>query len=253
MEEIRDSVSRLKKKLKHRLTGSKREPGGTGASTHSEESVDPAGPLPQAEPLVVAGGHHDRDGNGANVDGRRVRSTDWPQQPDELGSVPAHRSDSDQERREADIEVTTRSGNSRDGTDSDGKTERVCPSPSIASIPHSGTSDSTLVWLFWLLPLIVPPDSVETSAIPDSVAAVPRPNESAERSAAVDENKPSWKSNAFAMAKLLLRGVRESADAFGPLKSVAGGLCFILENYEVRPFSALIIQCLRMPPANRGK
>jgi hypothetical protein len=27
--------------------------------------------------------------------------------------------------------------------------------------------------------------------------------------------------------------VSESADAFGPLKSVAGGLCFILENYEV--------------------
>ena len=34
-------------------------------------------------------------------------------------------------------------------------------------------------------------------------------------------------------AKLLLRTVRDSADAFPPLKSVAGGLCFILENYEV--------------------
>jgi hypothetical protein len=28
--------------------------------------------------------------------------------------------------------------------------------------------------------------------------------------------------------------VRDAADAFGPLKSVAGGLCFILENCEVR-------------------
>jgi hypothetical protein len=95
--------------------------------------------------------------------------------------------------------------------------------------------------LFWLLPLIVPSDNVDTSAIPDRVTVVPRPNESAERSAAADENKPSWKSNALAAAKLLLRGVRDSADAFGPLKSVAGGLCFILENYEVRPSSTLTI------------
>ena len=49
-----------------------------------------------------------------------------------------------------------------------------------------------------------------------------------------DEYKSGWKSTASAPAKLLLRGVRDSADAFGPLKSVAGGLCFILENCEVR-------------------
>ena len=41
-------------------------------------------------------------------------------------------------------------------------------------------------------------------------------------------------STTVAATKLLFRGVRDSADAFGPLKSVAGGLCFILENYEVR-------------------
>jgi len=40
---------------------------------------------------------------------------------------------------------------------------------------------------------------------------------------------------ASSTAKLLLRGVKESADAFPPLKSVAGGLCFILDNCEVRP------------------
>ena len=45
----------------------------------------------------------------------------------------------------------------------------------------------------------------------------------------------NWKSTSSASAKLLLRGVRDSSDAFGPLKSVAGGLCFILENCEVRP------------------
>jgi len=52
-------------------------------------------------------------------------------------------------------------------------------------------------------------------------------------SVALDENKSDWKSTASASAKLLLRGVRDSADAFGPLKAAAGGLCFILENCEV--------------------
>ena len=47
-------------------------------------------------------------------------------------------------------------------------------------------------------------------------------------------NRPDLGSTATSSAKLILRGVRDSADAFGPLKSVAGGLCFILENYEVR-------------------
>jgi len=55
----------------------------------------------------------------------------------------------------------------------------------------------------------------------------------------VDKNKRDWKLTLSATAKLLLRGVRDSADAFGPLKSVAGGLCFILENCEVRPPSRI--------------
>ena len=38
---------------------------------------------------------------------------------------------------------------------------------------------------------------------------------------------------AVSSARLLLRGVRDSADGFGPLKSVAAGLCFILKNYGV--------------------
>ena len=58
-------------------------------------------------------------------------------------------------------------------------------------------------------------------------------NENAERSAVAVENRPDWKSTASSSAKLVLRAVRDSADAFGPLKSVAGGLCFILENCEV--------------------
>ena len=52
--------------------------------------------------------------------------------------------------------------------------------------------------------------------------------------AAAGEDGSDWKATVSASAKIFLRGVRDSADAFGPLKSVAGGLCFLLENYEVR-------------------
>ena len=58
-------------------------------------------------------------------------------------------------------------------------------------------------------------------------------NENAEASAVAVENRPDWGVTASSSAKLVLRAVRDSADAFGPLKSVAGGLCFILENCEV--------------------
>jgi hypothetical protein len=72
-----------------------------------------------------------------------------------------------------------------------------------------------------------------TSAIPDPVQEVLHPSKSKPDTA--DEIKSNWKSTASATAKLLLRGVRESADALGPLKSIARGLCYILENCEVRP------------------
>ena len=58
-------------------------------------------------------------------------------------------------------------------------------------------------------------------------------DESARPNTAADESESDWKTTASASAKLLLRGVSSSSDAFGPLKSVAGGLCFILENCEV--------------------
>ena len=80
-----------------------------------------------------------------------------------------------------------------------------------------------------------------------------RPDEYAEPNAAANEKKPGWKSTAITTAKLLLRGVRDSADAFGPLKSVAGGLCFILENCEVWSSPACTIATLTGTPANEGE
>jgi len=69
----------------------------------------------------------------------------------------------------------------------------------------------------------------------------------------VGENKTDWRSTVPASATLLLRGVRDSADAFGPLKSVAGGLCFILENYEVWSLPHALFVMLTDTPMHEGK
>ena len=89
--------------------------------------------------------------------------------------------------------------------------------------------------------------------IPDRAPEDVRPDKSTEPSAVTNENKSNWKSTASASAKLVLRGVRDSADAFGPLKSVAGGLCFILENCEVRPPPPCVIYNADRCLANEGK
>ena len=94
---------------------------------------------------------------------------------------------------------------------------------------------------------------MDISTVPDHVLAILRHDESGESSAAADEKKSNWKSTASATAKLLLRGVRDTADAFGPLKSVAGGLCFILENCEVWSPSRVRCQTLTGAPANGGE
>ena len=51
---------------------------------------------------------------------------------------------------------------------------------------------------------------------------------------ATSENSSDLKPTISATVKLVLCIVRDSADAFPPLKSVAGAICSILENYEVR-------------------
>ena len=76
-------------------------------------------------------------------------------------------------------------------------------------------------------------DNAGTSATLDNMSEGVLSTKGAEPNAAVNENKRDWKSTAYETAKLLLRGVRDSADAFPPLKSAAGGLCFLLDNCEV--------------------
>ena len=71
---------------------------------------------------------------------------------------------------------------------------------------------------------------------------------------AIGRNKEGWRSIVSASAKLLLYTVRDSADAFPPLKSVAGGLCCILENVEVRFIyhTYLELRCLESSQRAQG-
>ena len=87
------------------------------------------------------------------------------------------------------------------------------------------------MWLFQLLPLIIPSDNTG-AAIPDHVPEVLRPSGGVKLSGAADENKLSQRDAAPTTVELLC-GVRDAANPFGPLKSVAGGLCLILENCGV--------------------
>ena len=106
--------------------------------------------------------------------------------------------------------------------------------------PHTGENLNVRAenYIIQFLPLIGFLDNTGDSSVPDHVQ---EPSTSPDQSEpnTTNEKKLDWKSAASATAKLLLRGVSDSADAVGPLKSVAGGLCFILENCEVRPSSSV--------------
>ena len=128
--------------------------------------------------------------------------------------------------------VQTEGGSSRERRDADGKrVDRADPPPrldivnvetSSLSISQGGESESTWTALCYPPPLI---DDAGDSAVPDPVRV---------DDAATSKDKPDWKSTASSAAKLLLRTVEKTSDAFPPLKSVAAGLCAVLDNCEVR-------------------
>jgi len=157
MDDIRGSLSKMKKKFKHRLPGGKRKQDGTGSTFDGDlERIDSTSSLPQPEPHVVEDESYDREGDTTDAVGGQVISTNWPQ-PDGPGSVPARGSDDDQGGGEADVdggepsqrgsrphpdaEVAVRNGRG-------GELEGVYPSPSTPSIPHSGKPDGMYTWLF---------------------------------------------------------------------------------------------------------
>ena len=148
--EFRDSFSRLKKKVKYRLTGSKPKPNGPGADVGGER-VESTGSRLGSEPHVIAGGSHDQEGDGANVGGGQIISTVRLPQPDDPGSVLTRGSANDQEGMETDVDVeVTEESELAEGREIDvEKIERVYPSLATtssfklqASTPHHGKPDS---------------------------------------------------------------------------------------------------------------
>ena len=239
MDNFLDSVTSKGRKVKERLKGKKGKKDKAG-TTIAEESISSSSSFLRPAPHIAATGH-DGEGSGASADTRQVHSRDRSPQPE---AVPVGGGDDDGEVKEADVgekavgqshsglepNVEIDVGGEPDPTE----VEPLVPSPSTP-ILHGGKPECTCMRLFHLLYLIVPSDNTpESSTAPDKVPDVVGTDGSAETGPTVSEEKSNWKSTAVAAAKLLLRGVRDSADALGPLKSVAGGLCFILENYEVR-------------------
>ena len=207
---MRKSLSKLKKDFKHRLGGKKRAADTAGANPTGETASSSLSPArldsPQPKPMQA-------DKGGDNPRGR---------EPD----VDEEKASQNRLRLGPDIGGTGESSLTRG-------IKRTLSPPSVTPISPRQDPDGTWTFSPRQLFLIILLDNADTPAVPGRAQGDPRPDENSEPSAAANEKKSSWKSTALATAKLLLRGVRDSADAFGPLKSVAGGLCFILENCEV--------------------
>ena len=63
----------------------------------------------------------------------------------------------------------------------------------------------------------------------------PKPLEDTIRNpTATDKSGSNWKSTAYATTKLVINLLKESADAFPPLKSAVGGVSAILDHCDVR-------------------
>ena len=61
-----------------------------------------------------------------------------------------------------------------------------------------------------------------------------KPSEHTIKQSATGESGSNWKSTAYATTKLVINLLKESADAFPPLKSAVGGLSAILDHRDVR-------------------
>ena len=157
---IRDSFSKLKKKIKHELPGSRPKPDRTGADTDGEK-VDRGDSLPRLESRVLA----DVQGGGrAHGGGQRIYSMGTPLQLGELAPAEGSRS-GDQGGAESgvdgwevgqrpphlhlDAEIAIGSGPGQEGDDINGEeVEQTYHSSPTSAIPHSRETDSMWTWLF---------------------------------------------------------------------------------------------------------
>ena len=235
MEDIRKSLFKLKKEFKHRVGGKKHAPDKAGDSAVGEGVNSLASLLRPDPPLVVSG--HDGEGRRISVDVSRAHSRDPYPHPEPAPADQGHRqrkeTDVDEKengqkdsRLDLNVEVAAGNGSSHEAN-------QTSSPPFVTSIPRKREPDGMRTDSSpQVLYLIIPLGDADIPSVHGHTSQGVRPDKNA-KPASTNGEKSSWKSVAFASAKLLLRGVRDSADAFGPLKSVAGGLYFILENCEV--------------------
>ena len=150
--DIRNSFSRLKKKVKR--LGNKHKPDRTGSDIDGE-SVGAATPLPRPEPHIAM---DDSEGNGTDTGGLEVCSTDQPRQPDEREPVPVSRSENDRGGEvdvdggeislvysypHPDVDVGAGSGPGRKGSGAEGEEDgQFYHRSSAPPTPHSREPDS---------------------------------------------------------------------------------------------------------------
>ena len=238
MDDMRKSFSKLKKDFKHRLGSKKRAPDTEGTNA-AGEGVSSSPPLLRPDHHAAVSGH-DGEGTRVSVDVSQAHSRDPSPHPELVPADEGRLDDPQSEEVDVDERKVSRRHSSlvpgvggAAGSSPTREIKRASSLPSVTPIPPKQELDGMWTLSLQLLCLTVHLDNAGAPDVPDHVPQDPIPDENIEPSAAANEKKSSWKSTAIATAKLLLRGVRDSADAFGPLKSVAGGLCFILENCEV--------------------
>ena len=107
----------------------------------------------------------------------------------------------------------------------------------------AGPRSKSDIWRTPISSIMQDPESESTWAVP--FQSPPLTDDAANPAvlgAAASEDESGWKHTVSSAAKLALRTVKEASDAFPPLKSVAGGLCAILDNCEVR---SVIVRSIR--------
>ena len=243
MDGVRKPFSKMRKGFKHRFGSKRREPDGAETNIAGESVSSSASFLRPDHHVVVSG--HGEEGSRIGTDVSQAHPRDLSH-PEPMQADEGHIDDPPGEEVDVDEKEVGRGDSNLDP----GVGGAVGSSPGrvIKQEP-----DSTWTLSPQLPCLTIRLGNADIPAVHDHTPQDLRSDEDAEPSAAANEKKSSWKSTAFATTKLLLRGVRDSADAFGPLKSVAGGLCFILENCEVCPSPAYAITTLTGAPADEGE
>ena len=239
---LRQSFSGFRKKVKGQLSKIGDKPEGISANVSGEGSDRPIISFQPRLGIVVEDNFRGdievgagEDDPGAD-DSRSVSGSVVGIGHDQGGSDDEASGEISQKGLHPSRQVQTESGSSRERNVDGQGANRVdpplqsdigtTPSPSIM---RGGETESTRIPLFRSPPLT---DLAGNPAVPGPILV----------DVTVSEDKSDWKHTAASAAKLFLRTVERASDAFPPLKSVAGGLCAILDNCEVRSTSVRSIR-----------